>query len=140
MINIQKTRIILYTILFTFLVTGCASKEYNSFVNDYRTTYYKIADNIDITATYDSIERLQTEEVKESLEHMDSILTEIKDNVPSGAQEQYDNFCTYYEGLKFLKETYSKWDELTRDEQRRINIEMLWVKEMQRSESDDSFW
>ncbi len=110
------------------LLCGCSSSDkYYSFVDDYYKVFCSVAKNIDIENTYKSIELLQSEENKEYIDKMEKLLEDIKGDVPQSKKDHYSELKTLYDGLIFLKSTYDKWDELTLEEQSKINVEMMTV-------------
>ncbi len=110
------------------LLCGCSSSDkYYSFVDDYYEVFCSVAKNIDIENTFKSIELLQSEENKEYIDRMKELLEDISGNVPNSQKDHYSEMKMLYDGITFLKGTYEKWDELTLEEQRKINIEMMTV-------------
>lgn len=125
-----NNKIIIVALLLTMISMfgGCQrDDEYNSFVINFDKLYYSVAKNIDIEHTYDSITRLQTDENKKSIDEMGELIRKIKDKVPKGKMEYYEQLCKQYDGIVFLQNTFIKWDNLTKDAKRRINTEIWWA-------------
>lgn len=124
----QKRFLLVSLSIIYILLCGCSSSDkYYSFVDDYYEVFCSVARNIDIENTYKSIELLQSEENKEYIDRMKELLEGISGNVPNSKKDHYSEMMMLYDGIIFLKSTYEKWDELTLEEQSKINIEMMTV-------------
>lgn len=112
-------------VAFTNLLSGCKKNDYDVFIEEFNSLYINVAKDIDIENTYESIHRLQSEDNTENIKKMGELIEGIKDKVPKRMEEHYEQLVTRYEGIVFLKDCYAKWDELTRDEKSRINVEII---------------
>lgn len=127
-------RCVLYVliILALLVLVGCSKSSYDLYKTNFNVNYYKVASNIDIEHTYDSIKKLQTEENKKLVNEMKIQLDNIKSNLPKSKKKDYEELQKQYDGIVFLKDSFNKWDSLTTDEERRINTEMWWAYKLYR--------
>lgn len=123
----NKTRnyqTLLLLILFLFLA-GCSSDSssalYNKFAKEFNNTYFKVVKNIDISNTLKSLEKMQTEENVENIDKLGKLVNDLKENLPKGKEQSLNTFNERYEDLKFLKNSYSKFESLSVDDRIRIN-------------------
>lgn len=130
--RISKSIFIVISSLFLLSFTSCSKSEFDSFVSDFNKEYYAVANEIDIKDTYGSIKKLQTEENKEKINNMGSMIEKIENNIPNAKKKIFEEIQTQYNGIVFLQESYDKWDELSLDEQSRINTEIWWAYKLNR--------
>lgn len=122
-------RIILIIIVNFCVLVGCtnSSNDYKEFTNNFNKSYYSVAEHIDIKDPYKSIENLQSDDNKKLITEMQETIINIKGKVPKSKEKLYEQQKKQADGLVFLKDIYSNWDGLTKDDKRRINVELLWA-------------
>ena len=136
MIN-KKKRIFLCVILIIFLIilSGCEDKEFKAFQDEFDNTYFEIADTMDISDTFGSIDIVQTDENKEKINKLRVLLDDIKDIVAEDDENlQYDYNLREkrYQGLVIIRDSYGKWENLSTDEKRRVSFEFFTVEDAKR--------
>lgn len=123
----NKTRnyqTVLLLILF-FILAGCSSDSsstlYNKSAKEFNNTYFKVVENIDVSNTLKSLERIQTEENVKNIDKLGKLINDLKENIPKGKEQSLNTFNERYEDLKFLKNSYTKFESLSVDDKIRIN-------------------
>ena len=120
----RKCQTVLLLILF-FILAGCSfdrsSALYNKSAKEFSNTYFKVVENIDVSNTLKSLERMQTEENVKNIDKLGKLINDLKENLPKGKEQSLNTFNERYEDLKFLKNSYTKFKSLSVDDKIRIN-------------------
>ena len=131
--NISKVcKMILIIIVIVIAMPSCARSEFDKSVLEFEKIYFGVAGEIDIKDTKGSIERLESTVNKENINEMKLIIDKVSFNIPNNRVGKFKDIVTQYEGLVFLQEVHSKWNELFLHEQSRINTEIWWAYKLSR--------
>lgn len=118
--------ILLLCMLILVLFTGCSQNDsdsqYYTDAKQFNNIYFETVGNLETADAMKTMEKLQTEESKKSLEILGKLLESIKDNIPKEKEHLYENFKNRYDDLVFLSESYAKFNELSREEKREMGI------------------
>ena len=107
------------------MLCGCSiDKEYDKFMTDFCDTFLSVGVDINIENTYGSIEKLQSKKNEDNIQKMGKLLSDMSDKIPKSRKHHYSELQVLYDGIVFLKGTYSNWDDLSLDNKSRINVEM----------------
>ncbi len=123
----NKTRnyqTVLLLILF-FILAGCSYDNslalYNDYAKEFNDTYFKVVKNIDVSNTLKSLKEIQTEENVKKIDKLGKLIDDLKENLPKGKEQSLNTLNERYEDLKFLKNSYIKFESLSVDDKIRIN-------------------
>lgn len=108
-------------------ITGDKNQEYFNSANEFNNIYFQIVEQFYTSDTLKSLETLQSEDNRTSIEKLGVLLEKIKQTVPKDRELQYDNFKGRYDDLVFLKESYSRFNELTEEERGKIDRAMVLI-------------
>ena len=126
-INYIGQLIIICTLL---LSAGCSGddsgQKYNEAAEKFNIIYFDIAKDLDTSDAMKTIEALQSNEIKKNIEELGKLLAPIEENIPESKEILYKkSFKKRYDELVFLKDSYSKFNELSFDE--KIDMGLILV-------------
>jgi hypothetical protein len=108
---------------------GCSHKDKSSLyyesTKQFNKIYFELVESLETLDYEKTIEQLQTEENSQDINKLYELLCLIEKNVPKEREKILNNFKKRYEDLVFLRDSYLKFDKLSRDEGRKINIILL---------------
>lgn len=125
-----KGKVILYFILIIMflIITGCSNSQYENSRHTYVTTYYKIANSLDIKDPLGSLKKLETDNNKNEIEKLKEILDKMKNTVPSGMEKDFKQLADWYEEMSSLVGTYTKWNYLSVEEKQKVNVKLINIE------------
>lgn len=123
--NIKRLVVLFIFLSCILLFNGCIKNEYKEFTEKFNNTYLEIVKAVDITDTIKTLKNIQSEENKNRIDELKSLLENIQSKVPSGKEDEYKQYINWYKGLVILKETpYHEWDNLSFKQKSNIWIEI----------------
>lgn len=135
-----KTCIAFLCILVYGVLVGCShnnsSDGYYSAAKQFNKVYFGLVKNIDTTNAMKTMEELQTESSKRCIDELEKLLEQIKKHIPKEKEKLYDNFKGRYEDLVFLVNCYSEYNQLDRDQKRKIDIVLINIGMMKDNWND----
>ena len=105
-------------------------------MTDFYDTFLSVGADINIENTYGSIEKLQSKKNEENIQKMGKLLSDMSNKVPNSRKNHYSELQKLYNGIVFLKGTYKNWDDLSLEDKRKINVEMLIIDDYYQTYKD----
>lgn len=119
-----KSHIVLLSVLILVVFSGCShndtDSQYYDSAKQFNKIYFEVVENLETADTMKTLEKLQTEDNKKKIEKLGELLGIIEKNVPKKREKVVNNFKVRYADLVFLKDSYSKFNELSIDEKEKI--------------------
>lgn len=96
MVQKVKIGIVLLCIFISSILTGCSQNDsgsqYYQAAKQFNKIYFETVGNLETADAMMTMEELQTEESKKSIEALGKLLEPIKKNIPEEREKLYDNF------------------------------------------------
>ncbi len=124
----KRTMVSLSILVFIMLniFTGCSNKEFDKKYDDFKTSYLKVTEVLDVKEPLTSTEKLKTESLLNELSYMKDIRDQMEQEASSEREKGlFGNVDSFYSGLEYLYYAVDNREKLTEEERGRFDIELL---------------
>lgn len=101
------------------------NQEYFNSAKEFNEIFFHVVDVIEINNDVKSLEALQSKENTKNIERLGILLQNIKKTVPDDREPIIYNFEDRYNDLVFLRDSYVRYSELSKEERRRLNMAIV---------------
>lgn len=120
--------LIILIVILTISLMGCSNSAYEKFRNDFRQSYFNVASTLDLKDTPGSLKKLNSDSNQKQIKKMNNLLENIKSQVPSGLEKDYQQYTVWYEEMASLQGKAPKWNNLSSEEKIQIYYKLINIQ------------